>query len=175
MPLGILAARSEMANRILTIVVDTLQTIPLFVFLIPAVMFLRVGDVAAMLVVVLYAVTPAIRYTDHGLRQVAPELLEAANMAGCTRRQLLWRVQIPLALPEIMLGVNQVLMFAVAMDIIAAMIGTSDLGQEIFTALAKADPGRGVVAGLCTAFIGITADRIIGAWSRRVKERFGLA
>jgi glycine betaine/proline transport system permease protein len=175
MPLGIFAARSELANRILTIVVDTLQTIPLFVFLIPAVMFLRVGDVAAMLGIVLYAVTPAIRYTNFGLRRVAPELIEAANMAGCTRRQLLWRVQIPLALPEIMLGMNQVLMFAVAMDIIAAMVGTSDLGQEIFTALAKADPGRGIVAGLCTAFIGIVADRLINAWSRRVKERFGLA
>jgi glycine betaine/proline transport system permease protein len=145
------------------------------VFLIPAVMFLRVGDVAAMLGIVLYAVTPAIRYTNHGLRQVAPALLEAANMAGCTRRQLLWRVQIPLALPEIMLGVNQVLMFAIAMDIIAAMIGTRDLGQEIFTALSKADPGRGIVAGLCTAFIGIVADRLISAWSQRVKERFGLA
>ncbi|HUL07140.1 MAG TPA: ABC transporter permease subunit [Candidatus Acidoferrum sp.] len=175
MPLGVLAARSILADRILTIIVDTLQTIPLFVFLIPAVMFLRVGDVAAMLGIVLYAVTPAIKYTNHGLRQVAPTLIEAANMAGCTRRQLLWRVQIPLALPEIMLGVNQVLMFAIAMDIIAAMIGTRDLGQEIFTALSKADPGRGIVAGLCTAFIGIVADRLISAWSRRVKERFGLA
>jgi len=175
MPLGVLAARSAVADRVLTIVVDTLQTIPLFVFLIPAVMFLRVGDVAAMLGIVLYAVTPAIKYTNHGLRQVAPALLEAANMAGCTRRQLLWRVQIPLALPEIMLGVNQVLMFAIAMDIIAAMIGTRDLGQEIFTALSKADPGRGIVAGLCTAFIGIVADRLINAWSQRVKERFGLA
>jgi glycine betaine/proline transport system permease protein len=124
---------------------------------------------------VLYAVTPAIKYTNHGLRQVAPGLLEAANMAGCTRRQLLWRVQVPLALPEIMLGVNQVLMFAIAMDIIAAMIGTRDLGQEIFTALSKADPGRGIVAGLCTACIGIVADRLINAWSQRVKERFGLA
>ena len=175
MPLGVLASRSILANRILTLVVDTLQTIPLFVFLIPAVMFLRVGDVAAMLGIVLYAVTPAIKYTNHGLRQVSPALIEAANMAGCTRRQLLWRVQIPLALPEIMLGVNQVLMFAIAMDIIAAMIGTRDLGQEIFTALSKADPGRGVVAGLCTAFIGITADRLISAWSRRVKDRFGVA
>jgi len=175
MPLGVLAARSGLADRILTIAVDTLQTIPLFVFLIPAVMFLRVGDVAAMLGIVLYAVTPAIKYTNHGLRQVAPGLLEAANMAGCTRSQLLWRVQIPLALPEIMLGVNQVLMFAIAMDIIAAMIGTRDLGQEIFTALSKADSGRGIVAGLCTAFIGIVADRVINAWSRRVKERFGLA
>lgn len=174
-PLGILAARNSVADRILTVVVDTLQTIPLFVFLIPAVMFLRVGDVAAMLGIVLYAVTPAIKYTNHGLRQVSPALLEAANMAGCTRWQLLWRVQVPLALPEIMLGVNQVLMFAIAMDIIAAMIGTRDLGQEIFTALSKADPGRGVVAGLCTAFIGIIADRLIGAWSSRVKERFGLA
>lgn len=174
-PLGVLAARNNIADRILTLMVDTLQTIPLFVFLIPAVMFLRVGDVAAMLGIVLYAVTPAIKYTNHALRQVSPQLLEAANMAGCTRQQLLWRVQIPLALPELMLGVNQVLMFAIAMDIIAAMIGTRDLGQEIFTALSKADSGRGIVAGLCTAFVGIVADRLIGAWSARVKERFGLA
>src|SRR5262249_17039873 len=89
MPLGVLAARSELADRILTIVVDTLQTIPLFVFLIPAVMFLRVGDVAAMLGIVLYAVTPAIKYTNHGLRQVSPALIQAANTAACTRPPLL--------------------------------------------------------------------------------------
>jgi len=174
MPLGVLAARNETANNILGVVVDTLQTIPLFVLLIPAVMLLRVGDVAAMLGIVLYAVTPAIFYTNQGIREVPPSLVEAASMAGCTRRQLLWRVQMPLALPKIMLGVNQVLMFAIAMDIIAAMIGTQDLGQAIFKARAKADAGLGIVAGLAVAFIGITADRLIGAWSRRVKERYGL-
>ncbi len=174
-PLGVLSARSETANRILTVVVDTLQTFPLFVYLIPAVMLLGVGDVAAMLGIVLYSLTPAIRYTSVGIRQVSPALIEAAKVSGCTRSQLLWRVQFPLALPVIMLGINQVVMFALAMDIIAAMIGTRDLGQEIFKALSKADPGMGIVAGLAVAFIGIIVDRLIRAWSRRVEERFGLA
>jgi glycine betaine/proline transport system permease protein len=174
-PLGVLAARNDTANRVLTVIVDTLQTIPAFVYLIPAVMLFRVGDVSAMIGIILYAITPAIRYTNHGIRQVPEEMVEAAKVSGCTRGQLLWRVQIPLALPEIMLGINQVLMLAIAMDIIAAMIGTSDLGQEVFKALAKADAGRGIVAGLTVAFIGIVADRLISAASRRARERRGLA
>jgi glycine betaine/proline transport system permease protein len=174
-PLGVLAARNETASRVLTVVVDTLQTIPAFVYLIPAVMLFRVGDVSAMIGIVLYAVTPAIRYTNHGIRQVPAELIEAAKVSGCTRSQLLWRVQMPLALPEIMLGINQVVMLAIAMDIIAAMIGTRDLGQEVFISLAKADAGRGIVAGLAVAFIGIVADRLISAASKRARERRGLA
>jgi glycine betaine/proline transport system permease protein len=174
-PLGVLAARNQTADGILGVVVDTLQTIPAFVYLIPAVMLLRVGDVAAMLGIVLYAVAPAIRYTNHGIRQIQPGLIEAGTVSGCTRRQLLWRVQLPLALPEIMLGINQVVFLALSMDIIAAMVGTADLGQEVFKALAKADAGRGIVAGLAVACIGIVADRLISAWSRRVKQRYGLA
>ncbi|MGE0118381.1 MAG: ABC transporter permease [Dongiaceae bacterium] len=174
-PLGVLAARNEVANRILAVVVDTLQTIPAFCYLIPAVMLLRVGDVAAMLGIILYAVAPAIRYTNHGIRQVPPGMIEAGKVSGCTRRQLLWRVQIPLALPEIMLGINQVVFLALSMDIIAAMVGTADLGQEVFRALSKADAGRGLIGGLTVACIGIIADRLISAWSRRVRERYGLA
>ena len=174
-PLGVLAARNNTADRILAVVVDTLQTIPAFCYLIPAVMLLRVGDVAAMLGIVLYALAPAIRYTAHGIRQVSPGLIEAGTVSGCTRRQLLWRVQLPLALAEIMLGINQVVFLALSMDIIAAMVGTSDLGQEVFKALSKADAGRGLIAGLAVACIGIIADRLISAWSHRVKERYGLA
>jgi glycine betaine/proline transport system permease protein len=174
-PLGVLAARNNTADRILAVVVDTLQTIPAFCYLIPAVMLLRVGDVAAMLGIILYAVAPAIRYTAHGIRQVSPGLIEAGTVSGCTRRQLLWRVQMPLALPEIMLGINQVVFLALSMDIIAAMVGTSDLGQEVFKALSKADAGRGLIGGLAVAFIGIIADRLISAWSHRVKQRYGLA
>ncbi len=173
-PIGTYAARHDRAKRVIDVTIDTLQTIPAFVYLIPAVMLFRVGDVAAMIGIVLYALTPAIRYTDHGIRKVNPGLIEAAKASGCTRRQLLWRVQLPLALPEIMLGLNQVIMLALSMDIIAAMIGTRDLGQEVFVALAKADPGRGIVAGLAVAFIGIVADRLISAWSGRLRERFGL-
>jgi glycine betaine/proline transport system permease protein len=174
MPIGVYASRNDTAERMISVVIDTLQTIPAFVYLIPAVMLFRVGDVAAMIGIVLYSLTPAIRYTDHGIRKVNPGLIEAAKVSGCTRRQILWRVQLPLALPEIMLGLNQVIMLALSMDIIAAMIGTRDLGQEVFVALAKADPGRGIVAGLAVAFIGIVADRLISAWSASVRERFGL-
>jgi len=174
-PLGVLAARHDRADRILTVIVDFLQTIPPFNYLIPAVILLGVGDVAAMLGIVLYSMTSAIRYTAHGIRHVPPHLIEAARASGCTRLQLLWRVQLPLALPEIMLGINQVLMFALAMDIYAAMIGTSDLGQEVLKSLAKADVGRGIIGGLAVACIGIVADRLISAWSQRVKQRYGLA
>jgi glycine betaine/proline transport system permease protein len=174
-PIGILSARAEIARRIITVVVDTLQTIPAFVYLIPAVMLFRVGDVAAMIGIVLYALTPAIRYTDHGLRHVPAALIEAATMSGCTRRQLLWRVQFPLALPELLLGINQVIMLALSMDIIAAMIGTRDLGQEVFSALATANVGRGLLAGLTVALLGIIADRLMGGWSRRLRLRYGYA
>jgi glycine betaine/proline transport system permease protein len=138
-------------------------------------MLFRVGDVTAMIAVVSFAVTPAIRYTNHGLRQVSPALIEAAVASGCTRRQILWRVQLPLALPEIMLGINQTILLALSMLIIAAMVGTRDLGQEVFISLAKADSGRGIVAGLAVAFIGIVADRLIGAGSARARRRLGLA
>ncbi len=173
-PIGTYAARHNRAKRVIDVIVDTLQTIPAFVYLIPAVMLFRVGDVAAMIGIVLYALTPAIRYTDLGIRKVNPGLIEAAKVSGCTRRQILLRVQMPLALPEIMLGLNQVIMLALSMDIIAAMIGTRDLGQEVFVALAKADPGRGIVAGLAVAFIGIVADRLIHAWSGNLRDRYGL-
>jgi glycine betaine/proline transport system permease protein len=173
-PIGTYAARHDRARRAIEVIVDTLQTIPAFVYLIPAVMLFRVGDVAAMIGIVLYALTPAIRYTDLGIRKVNPGLIEAAKVSGCTRRQILFRVQLPLALPEIMLGLNQVIMLALSMDIIAAMIGTRDLGQEVFVALAKADPGRGIVAGLAVAFIGIVADRLISAWSAKLRLKYGL-
>jgi glycine betaine/proline transport system permease protein len=174
-PLGILAARSDAADRVISPLIDTLQTMPSFVFLIPVVMLFRVGDVTALIAVVSFAVAPAVRYANHGIRQVSPALIEASIASGCTRRQILWRVQLPLALPEIMLGINQTILLALSMLIIAAMVGTRDLGQEVFIALAKADAGRGIVAGLAVAFIGITADRLIGAASHRLKVRLGVS
>jgi glycine betaine/proline transport system permease protein len=173
-PLGMWAAGSDRVHRILEVVVDTLQTLPSFVYLMPVVMLFRVGDFTAILAVIAYAVAPAIRYTDHGIRQVPPHLIEAATAAGCTRGQILRKVKLPLALPEIMLGVNQTVMLAISMLVITALVGTRDLGQEVYIALAKADIGRGVVAGLCVAFIAIVADRLIGALSLRAKARLGL-
>jgi glycine betaine/proline transport system permease protein len=117
---------------------------------------------------------PAIRYTDHGIRQVPPDLIEAVRAMGCTRLQILKRVQLPLALPEIMLGVNQTLMMGLSMLVITALVGTRDLGQETLIAISKVDPGRGITAGICVAFIAITADRLINAWVQKRKSELGL-
>lgn len=172
-PIGLAASRSDRFEKIITPLIDTLQVLPSFCFIIPVVMLFRVGDVTAMIATVAFAVVPAIRYTNHGIRQVPPALIEAAVVSGCTRRQTFWRVQLPMALPEIMLGINQTILMALAMIIICAMIGTRDLGQEVFIALSKADSGRGIVAGLAIAFIGIIADRLFSAWSARARARLG--
>ncbi|MBI2253996.1 MAG: ABC transporter permease subunit [Proteobacteria bacterium] len=173
-PIGAWASRSDWGNRVATIAVDTLQTLPTFVYLIPVVMLFRVGDVTAMIAIVSFAVTPAIRYTAHGLRNVSPQVVEAARAMGSTPRQILWRVQVPLALPEIMLGINQVILLSLSMLVITALVGTRDLGQEVYIALTKADPGRGIVAGLCVAFLGIVLDRLAAAGAKRARERLGL-
>lgn len=174
-PLGIWAARSRRAGAVIRPVIDTLQTIPAFAYLIPAVMLLRVGDFAALLAIVAYAVVPAVRYTAHGIAHVDPHVVEAARAMGSTPAQLLRKVQLPLALPEILLGINQTVMFALAMLVITALVGTRDLGQEVYVALAKADIGRGLVAGFCVAAIAMIADRLMGAASQRLKTRLGLA
>ncbi|MGX9117504.1 ABC transporter permease [Mesorhizobium sp. BHbsci] len=172
-PIGLMASRSDRVEKVVTPVIDTLQVLPSFCFIIPVVMLFRVGDVTAMIATVAFAVVPAIRYTNYGLRQVPPALIEAAKVSGCTKRQTFLRVQLPLALPEIMLGVNQTILMALAMIIICAMVGTRDLGQEVFIALSKADSGRGIVAGLAIAFIGIIADRLFNAWTAKARARLG--
>ena len=173
-PIGIWAAMNDRVYRVVQVVIDTFQTLPSFVYLIPVVMLFRVGDFSALIAVVAYAVAPAVRYTAHGIRQVPVHLIEAAATSGCTRRQTLWKVQLPIALPEIMLGINQTIMLALSMLVITALVGTRDLGQEVYIALTKADTGRGIVAGLCVAFIAIISDRLIGAWARRKKHELGL-
>jgi glycine betaine/proline transport system permease protein len=173
-PIGIWAARNERVHRVVSVVIDTLQTLPSFVYLMPVVMLFRVGDFAAMLAVIAYAVTPIIRYTDHGIRHVSPNLIEASQQVGCTRGQILRKVQLPMALPHIMLGVNQTIMMALSMLVITALVGTRELGQEVYIALTKADTGRGIIAGVCVAFIAIIADRMIGAWASKRKREYGL-
>jgi glycine betaine/proline transport system permease protein len=173
-PIGILAARNERVHRVVSVIIDTLQTLPSFVYLMPVVMLFRVGDFAAMLAVIVYAVTPIIRYTDHGIRQISLDLIEASKQAGCTRNQILRKVQIPLALPHMMLGINQTIMMALSMLVITALVGTRDLGQEVYIALTKADTGRGMIAGVCVAFIAIISDRLISAWAKKRKQELGL-
>jgi len=174
-PLGVAASRREWLEKVLAVIVDTLQTLPSFVYLIPVVMLFRVGDVTALIAIVAFAVAPAIRYTIHGIKQVPPHLIEAAVATGCTRRQILWRVQLPLALPEILLGVNQTVLLALSMLVITALVGTRDLGQEVYIALTKVDTGRGIIAGLCVAFLGIMADRLIRAAANQFRQRFGIS
>lgn len=174
LPVGIAVATRDSLWRGVRLVIDTLQTLPSFVYLMPAVMLFRVGDFTAMIAVVAYALAPAIRYTVLGLRSVDPSLIEAGKAMGCTEFQILTRIRLKLALPEIMLGLNQTIMFALSMLVITALVGTRDLGQEVYIALTKADPGRGLVAGLCVAFIAIIADRLIQAGAHRTRVRLGL-
>jgi glycine betaine/proline transport system permease protein len=174
-PIGILAAENERLWRVVSAVIDTLQTLPSFVYLMPVVMLFRVGDFSAMIAVVAYAVVPAIRYTVLGLRRVDPRIVEAGQAMGATRRQILTRIKLKLALPEILLGINQTIMFALSMLVITALVGTRDLGQEVYIALTKADTGRGLVAGLAVAAIAIIADRLISAGAARARARLGLA
>ena len=173
-PIGFLASRNDRVEGVVNTIIDTLQTLPSFCFIIPVVMLFRVGDVTALIATVLFAIVPAIRYTNLGIRQIPPSLIEAATVAGCTPRQTFFRVQLPLAMPEIMLGLNQTVLLALSMIIICAMIGTRDLGQEVFIALAKADAGRGITAGFAIAFIGIVADRLMRGYADHMQRKLGL-
>lgn len=170
-PVGILSARHPGIRQVVRTTIDTLQTLPSFVYLIPVVMLFAVGDFSAMIAIVLYALAPAVRYADHGIRKVRPSIIEAGTMAGCKPSQLLWKVQLPLAMPELMLGLNQTIMMALSMLVITALVGTNDLGQEVYIALTRADIGQGVVAGLCVAFIAMIADRLISAWAEERKRQ----
>ena len=125
--------------------------------------------------IVIYATIPTTRLTIFGLRTVPHEIVEAAITSGCTPRQVLWKVRMPLAFPAIMLGINQTIMYALFMVVIAAFIGTTDLGQEIFRSKAENDAGKSLVVGLCIAFMGLIADQLINSWARERKKVLGLA
>ena len=174
LPIGIFAATRDRVWSWVQLAIDTLQTLPSFVYLMPAVMLFRVGDFTAMIAVVAFAVAPAIRYTALGIRKVDPKLIEAGRAMGCTEWQILTRIRLKLALPEILLGLNQTIMFALSMLVITALVGTRDLGQEVYIALTKADTGRGLVAGLSIAAIAIIADRLISAGASHTRRRLGL-
>mgnify|MGYP000122451737 CR=1 FL=1 len=166
LPLGLFAAaRPKRAARML-LVCDTLQTFPSFIYLIPVIMLFGVNDVAVIAAVVVFATVPILRYTIEGLRGVPPELVEAAHMSGASRGQMLWHVKLPLAVPTLLVGANQSIMFSLFMVIIAAFIGTQDLGQEMQRALSSSDVGKGLTLGFAVAFIGLLADHLLLTWSR---------
>ena len=173
--LGVLASEYDGLSAFLRPINDTLQTMPLFVILIPFVMIFKIGEFTALLAIMAYAIVPAIRYAEHALRNVPAEVVEAATCCGCTRLQLLWRVKLPLAMPVMMLGLNQTIMFGVAMLVIAALVGTNGLGQRVYIGLADGDFGVGMIAGMGMAFIAMIADRMTQGLSRAYQERLGFS
>ena len=168
---GSLCAQNSFATKVILLVCDTFQTFPSFIYLIPVIMLFGVTDTSVLIAVIVYATIPATRYTVEGLRSVPTTLHDAGSMSGVNRLQRWLKIEIPLAFPHIMLGVNQTVVFALFMVIIGAMIGTDDLGQYILKALSdKNGIGNGLVLGLCVAFIGLAVDHLIHTWADQQKE-----
>jgi glycine betaine/proline transport system permease protein len=166
-PLGIWAGRSDRFNSALRPLLDAMQTTPAFVYLVPIVMLFSVGNVAGVLATIVFALPPVIRLTSLGIRQVHPELIEAAQAFGATRWQVLRRVQIPLAMPTIMAGLNQTIMMALSMVVIAALIGAGGLGSPVILGLNTLDIGQAVIGGLGIVLIAIILDRITQAMAQK--------
>ena len=165
-PLGVLGARSNLADSFMRPMLDAMQTMPSFVYLVPAILFFSLGNVPAVMATIIYAVPPAIRFTNLGIRQVSPEVLEAASSFGTTPTQLLMKVQIPMALPTIMAGINQTTMMALAMVVVASLVGAGGLGEDVLRALGRQEPGNAVIAGLGIVFLAIIIDRLTQAVAR---------
>ncbi len=172
--LGVWAAHNNLVSSIIRPINDTLQTMPLFVILIPFVMLFKIGDFTALLAIIAYAIVPAIRYAEHGLRSLPDTVVESAKMMGATKRQLLWQVEIPLALPVIMIGLNQTIMYGIAMLVITALVGTNGLEQIVYIGLNDGNFGVGMVAGISMAIIAIITDRATKAWSKNRSQQLGL-
>ncbi|MGB7271234.1 MAG: ABC transporter permease subunit [Albidovulum sp.] len=173
--IGIWAAHNDTVSAIIRPFNDTMQTMPLFVLLIPFVMVFKIGEFTALLAIIAYAIVPAIRYAEHGLRSLPENVIEAGTMIGAKSGQLLWQVKIPLALPVMMLGLNQTIMYGIAMLVIAALVGTNGLEQIVYIGLSDGDFGVGIIAGIGMAIIAIITDRMTNAWSRKRQEELGLS
>ncbi|WP_163577570.1 ABC transporter permease [Halomonas faecis] len=160
LPVGIAAALSERLYRGIMPVLDFMQTMPAFVYLIPAIPFFGIGSVSAIFATVIFSMPPAIRFTTLGIRQVPVELIEAADAYGATRGQKLFKVQLPLSLPTVMAGINQTIMLALSMVVIAAMIGADGLGSEVWRAIQRLRPGDGFEAGIAVVILAMLLDRL---------------
>lgn len=169
-PIGILMARSDRMNALVTPVLDMMQTMPSFVYLIPVVMIFGLGKVPGVIAVVIYAIPPIIRLTNLGIRQVSPDVLEAAEAFGSSAWQKLRNVQLPLALPTIMAGVNQTIMMSLAMVVVASMIGVKGLGQPVLQAINNQYFTLGVMNGLAIVAIAIIFDRTTQAYGKRLQK-----
>ncbi len=173
---GSLCAQNRLATKAILLACDTFQTFPSFIYLIPVIMLFGITDTSVLIAVIIYATIPATRYTVEGLSNVPQSLQDAGSMSGVTRFQRWIQIELPLAFPHIMLGINQTVVFALFMVIIGAMIGTDDLGQLILKSLSdKHGIGNGLMLGLCVAFIGLAVDQILRTWASERKKALGVA
>nr|WP_274636709.1 proline/glycine betaine ABC transporter permease [Microbacterium bovistercoris] len=170
-PVGIWAARSQTVSTIVRPILDFLQTMPAFVYLIPAIFLFGIGVVPGMVATILFAVAPGVRLTELGIRGVDKEVVEAGNAFGATPGRILRQIQLPLAMPSIMAGVNQVIMLALSMAVIASMVGAPGLGKDIIQALSRTDISLGFEAGLSVVIIAMILDRITGALGAAKRPR----
>lgn len=162
-PLGVYAARHDRAEQVIRPILDFMQTLPPFVYLIPAIIFFSVGNVPGIIATIVFSLPPAVRLTNLGIRNVQKDVVEASVAFGCTQRQLLYKVQIPLAKPTILAGVNQVIMLALSMVVIASMVGAGGLGQAVYKGILKADMALGFEAGVGIVILAIFLDRVTQA------------
>jgi len=173
---GSLCAQNKYATKAILLLCDTFQTFPSFIYLIPVIMLFGVTDTSVLIAVIIYATIPATRYTVEGLSNVPQSLLDAGSMSGVNRMQRWLQIELPMAFPHIMLGINQTVVFALFMVIIGAMIGTDDLGQLILKSLSDEHGiGNGLMLGLCVAFIGLVVDQILRTWANERKQALGVA
>ncbi|WP_461538250.1 ABC transporter permease [Spongorhabdus nitratireducens] len=172
-PIGIAMARSDRVQNIVTPMLDVMQTMPAFVYLIPVVMLLGIGKIPGLIAVIIYAIPPVIRLTNLGIRLVDREVLEAATAYGANPFQRLFGVQLPLAMPTIMAGINQTIMMALAMVVIASMIGVKGLGQPVLKSITNQYFTLGLLNGLAIVVLAIIFDRVSQAWAKRSQKHLG--
>ena len=170
-PLGIMAARNDRFWTILRPLLDLMQTIPSFVYLVPVVMLFSIGNVSGVIVTFIYALPPVVRLTNLGIRQVREDMVEAARAFGASKRQTLVKVELPLAMPTIMAGVNQTIMMALSMVVVASMISVTGLGQMVLRGIGRLDMGIATVGGLGIVFLAIVIDRISQSFGVSARDR----
>jgi glycine betaine/proline transport system permease protein len=170
-PIGILASRSDRFAAVLRPVLDLMQTIPSFVYLVPVVMLFGIGNVPGVIVTIVYALSPIIRLTNLGIRQVRPDMVEAARAFGASPLQILFKVQIPLAAPTIMAGLNQTIMMSLAMVVVASMISVTGLGEMVLRGIGRLDMGIATVGGFGIVLLAIAIDRTTQGFGRSSRER----
>ncbi|WP_343080906.1 ABC transporter permease [Ostreiculturibacter nitratireducens] len=171
LPLGVIAGKSDRFEAAIRPVLDTMQTIPAFVYLVPVVMLVGIGNVSGVIVTIIFALPPLVRLTSLGIRGVNPGVVEAARAFGATPNQIMFKVELPLATPTILAGLNQTIMLSLSMVVIASMISVKGLGNEVLRAMGRLDAGKAIVGGLGIVILAIVLDRITQGLGRSGRER----